>query len=171
MSERYPGYDVLAKRHTPSWNEKTRQVIDKRFALPREPRYLSQAEWLVLEAICGRIVPQPRTRPPVPLAAMVDAKLFENRGDGYRDYRLPPLREAWHRGLHAIDIEARRRHNVGFAALNAAEQDALLRAVEQGRSETMAGTACHRRSFSPSGCCLTLSPSITRTRPPGTRSA
>jgi hypothetical protein len=85
-----------------------------------------------LEAICGRIVPQPRTRPPVPLAAMVDAKLLENRGDGYRDYRLPPLRGAWHRGLHAIDIEARRRHNVGFAALNAAEQDALLHAVEQG---------------------------------------
>ena len=62
MSERFPGYDVLAKRHTPSWNEKTRQVIDERLALPREPRYLSQEEWLVLEAICERIVPQPRAR-------------------------------------------------------------------------------------------------------------
>ena len=41
MSERFPGYDVLAKRHTPSWNEKTRQVIDARLALPREPRFLS----------------------------------------------------------------------------------------------------------------------------------
>jgi hypothetical protein len=132
MSERYPGYDVLAKRHTPSWNEKTRQVIDERLALPREPRYLSQEEWLVLEAICERIVPQPRSRPPVPLAAMVDVKLFENRGDGYRDHRLPPLREAWRCGLHAIDAEARRRHNVGFAALEATEQDALLRAVQQG---------------------------------------
>jgi hypothetical protein len=132
MSERYPGYDVLAKRHTPSWNEKTRQVIDERLALPREPRYLSQEEWQILEAICDRIVPQPRTRPPVPLAAMVDAKLFENRGDGYRDHRLPPLREAWRRGLHAIDAEARRRHSVGFPALDAAEQDALLRAVQQG---------------------------------------
>ena len=132
MSERYPGYDVLAKRHTPSWNEKTRQVIDKRLALPREPRYLSEAEWRILEAICGRILPQPRERPPVPLAAMVDSKLFENRGDGYRDYRLPPLRQAWQRGLQAMDAEARRRHGVGFAALDAAEQDALLRAVEQG---------------------------------------
>jgi hypothetical protein len=132
MNEHYPGYDVLAKRHTPSWNEKTRQVIDQRLALPREPRYLSQGEWLVLEAICGRIVFQPWTRPPVPLAAMVDAKLFENRGDGYRDYRLPPLRDAWRRGLHVIDAEARRRHSVGFAALDAAEQDALLRAIQQG---------------------------------------
>jgi hypothetical protein len=132
MTERYPSYDVLAKRHTQSWNEKTRQVIDERLALPREPRYLSQEEWLVLEAICERIVPQPRNRPPVPLPAMVDAKLFENRGDGYRDHRLPPLCEAWRCGLHAIDAEARRRHNVGFAALEATEQDALLRAVQQG---------------------------------------
>ena len=51
MNEHYPGYDVLAKRHTPSWNEKTRRVIDERLALPREPRYLSQAEWVVLEVI------------------------------------------------------------------------------------------------------------------------
>ena len=138
MSARYPGYNVLAKRHTPSWNEKTRQVIDERLALPREPRWLSQAEWLVLEAICDRIVPQPRTRPPVPLAAMVDTKLFENRGDGYRDYRLPPLRQAWQRGLQAIDAEARRQHSVGFAALDAAERDALLRAAQQG---TLGGRA------------------------------
>jgi len=132
MSERYPGYDVLAKRHTPSWNEKTRQVIDERLTLPREPRYLSETEWLVLQAICARIVPQPRTRPPVPLAAMVDAKLVENRGDGYRDYRLPPLREAWQRGLRSIDAEARHRHTVGFAELDPDEQDTLLRAVQQG---------------------------------------
>src|SRR5215471_13990118 len=136
MSERYPGYDVLAKRHTPSWNEKTRQVIDERLALPRELRYLSQAEWLVLEAICDRIVPQPRARPPVPLAAMVDAKLFENRGDGYRDHRLPPMRGAWRRGIYAIDTEARRRHSVDFAALDATEQDALLRAVQDGALST-----------------------------------
>ena len=55
MNERYPRYDVLAKRHTLSWNEKTRQVIDERLALPREPRCLSPAEWLVLEAVCDRI--------------------------------------------------------------------------------------------------------------------
>jgi Gluconate 2-dehydrogenase subunit 3 len=132
MSERYPGYDVLAKRHTPSWNEQTRRVIDQRLAVPREPRFLAEAEWRTLEAVCNRIVPQPKTRPPVPIAAMVDTKLFENRGDGYRDYRLPPLREAWQRGLKAIDAEAHRRHSVRFEVLNAAEQDAVLRAGQDG---------------------------------------
>ncbi len=133
MSERYPAYDVLAKRHTPSWNEQTRRVIDRRLSTPREPRFLGEAEWRTLEAVCGRIMPQPKTRAPVPVAAMVDDKLFENRGDGYRDYRLPPLREAWRRGLAAIDAEARRRHRVGFSALEADEQDALLRAAQEGR--------------------------------------
>jgi hypothetical protein len=133
MSTRFPGYDVLAKRQSPSWNEKTRQVIDARLALPREPRFLTAEEFSALEAVCDRIVPQPADRPPVPLAAMIDAKLHENSGDGYRDHRLPPLRKAWRQGLAGIEAEARRRHNVGFAELDIAEQDVLLRAVQDGK--------------------------------------
>jgi gluconate 2-dehydrogenase subunit 3-like protein len=133
MIERFPGYDVLAKRHTPSWNEQTRRVIDQRLALPREPRFLLESEWRTLFAVCGRIVPQPKNRPAVPLAAMVDDKLFENRGDGYRDYRLPPMRDAWRRGLAAIDADARQRHGVGFDGLDPAEQDALLQVAQEGQ--------------------------------------
>ena len=133
MSSRFPGYDVLAKRHTASWNEKTRQVIDKRLALPREPRFLSEDEWQTLHAICERIMPQPTDRAPVPIASVIDIKLKEDQRDGYRDHRLPPPREAWRRGLAGIEAEARRRHNVGFAALDATEQDALLRAVQEDK--------------------------------------
>ena len=133
MSARYPNYDVLAKRHTPSWNEKTRRVIDQRLALPREPRFLSDAEFQTLEAVCARIVPQPATRPPIPVAAMIDTKLFDDKGDGYRDYRLPPLREAWQRGLRALDAEAQARNGGAFSALSVDEQDALLRAAQEGR--------------------------------------
>lgn len=133
MSGRFPGYDVLAKRHSPSWNEKTRQVIDERLSLPREPRFLAPEEFRTLEAICDRIMPQPRDRAPVPIAAMVDDQLHADRGDGYRDHRLPPLREAWRRGLKGFDAEARRRHGVAFAALDGGEKDALLRAVQEGR--------------------------------------
>jgi hypothetical protein len=132
MSGRFPGYDVLAKRRSPSWNEQTRRVIDERLAMPREPRFLSQDEFRTMEAVCARIVPQPADRPPVPVAAMIDAKLFEDKQDGYRDHRLLPLREAWQRGLAGIEAESRRRHNVAFAELDAAEQDALLRAMQEG---------------------------------------
>jgi hypothetical protein len=133
MSERFPGYDVLAKRHTPSWNERTRRVIDQRLAIAREPRFFTEDEWQTLEAVCARIVPQPRSRAQVPLAAMIDAKLFNKEGDGYRDYRLPPMNEAWRRGLQALDAEARARANVPFHRLDPAEQDALLQAAQDGR--------------------------------------
>lgn len=133
MSPRYPGYDVLAKRHTPSWNEKTRRVIDQRLAVPREPRFFTAPEFQTLEAVCARIVPQPVSRPPVPIAALVDNKLVQGHGDGYRDAGLPPMREAWRRGLAALDAEARRTHSAPFHALHASEQDALLQAAQDGR--------------------------------------
>ena len=64
---------------------------------------------------------------------MIDAKLDKDQRDGYRDHRLPPPREAWRQGLAGIEAEARRRHSVGFAVLDAAEQDALLRAAQEDR--------------------------------------
>jgi len=138
MKDRYPGYDVLAKRHTPSWNEQTRRVIDQRLAMPREPRFCTPEQWATLAAICQQIVPQPTTRAPVPVAAMVDEKLFRDRRNGYRDHRLPPLREAWRRGLAGFEAEAQRRYGAHFAALAAAEQKALLEAAQKGELEDKA---------------------------------
>jgi Gluconate 2-dehydrogenase subunit 3 len=133
MRDRYPGYDVLSKRDTPSWNEKTREVIDRRLAIDPSARcFFDDAEWLTLRAVCARIVPQPAERPPVPLAAMIDARLHEDRGDGYRDSRLPPMGEAWRRGLAALDAEAMARHRIHFHALAPGQQDDLLHAMEKG---------------------------------------
>jgi hypothetical protein len=132
MPERYPGYDVLAKRHTPSWNEATRRVIDQRLAMPREPRFFSADEWPTLTAVCDRIVPQPKHRAPVPVAAMVDDKMASNMTDGYRDARLPKMQEAWRRGLRALDAEARTRHGGRFHAISATEQDLLLTRMQRG---------------------------------------
>jgi hypothetical protein len=133
MRERYPGYDVLAKRHTPSWNEQTRRVIDARLALPREPRFLNEDEFATLAAIAARVVPQPNDRPPIPVAALVDHKLHSDAGDGYRHAALPPLRDAWRRGLRAIDQEARDAYRQPFHRLDTPTQDALLKAAQEGR--------------------------------------
>ncbi len=86
---RYPGYNVLDKRHTPSWDAVTRRVVDHRIAVPREPRFFTAAEWQTADAICWRIVPQPADRPPVPLVALLDAKLLANTGDGFREGDMP----------------------------------------------------------------------------------
>jgi hypothetical protein len=133
MTERFPGYDVLAKRDTASWNEQTRRVIDKRLALdPEHHQVFDDAEWATLKAVCARLLPQPaERRRPVPVAALIDQKM-QGSGDGYRDARLPPMVEAWRRGLKAIAAEAQARHGRPFHALEAAEQDGLLSAVQNG---------------------------------------
>src|SRR5437879_3651572 len=71
MNERYPGYDVLRKRDTPSWNDITRRVIEARLNVPREPRFFDAAEWRTLEAVCDQIMPQPAHREKIPLPAYV----------------------------------------------------------------------------------------------------
>src|SRR5579883_2215635 len=134
MTERYPGYDVLNKRFTPSWNEQTREVIDQRLAIdPESHSFCDDAEWLALKAVCRRIIPQPgRRERHAPLAAMIDRKLTQGPGEGYRDARLPPPVEAWRRGLRALDAEAAARYGPPFHLLLDAERDALLAAVQRG---------------------------------------
>ncbi len=136
---RFPGYDVLAKRDTPSWNEQTRRVVDERLARPDEPRFLDQAEWRTLRALCDRILPQPAGRAhPVPLAAAVDHRLAENRGYGFRRADFPPLRDAWRQGLRALEAEAQERFGAAFHALDAGRQDELLRDVQKGEVRSAA---------------------------------
>ena len=132
MPDRYPGYDVLSKRHSPSWNEATRRVIDERLAIPREPRFFDEAEWRTLNAVCGRIVPQPKDRPPIPVAAMVDAKMTTDSTDGYRNAQLPKMQAAWRRGLAALDAEARSRFGTDFHGISQARQDTLLANMQRG---------------------------------------
>ncbi len=130
--DRYPGYDVLAKRHSPSWNEQTRLVVDRRVATPDEPHFFTTREWQTMRAVCDRVMPQPAGRPRIPLAALVDRKMREEHADGYRHARMPRQDEAWRRGLAALDGDAEAAHGGRFHELDAATQDALLRKMQDG---------------------------------------
>jgi hypothetical protein len=132
-SNRYPGYDVLSKRDTPSWNDASRRVIAHRLATLDVPTFFNEAEWQTLRAICDRIIPQPDHGTAVPLAAMVDRKVAEDQRDGYRQARLPPLREAWRRGLMALDAEAQAKHGARFHTLTSDARDELLTAMQRGQ--------------------------------------
>lgn len=132
MSDRYPGYDVLSKRDTPSWNEPTRRVIDARLAIVDEPHFFDHGEWQTLKAVCQRIVPQPPDRTPVPIAALVDRKMADNQLDGYRRASMPTMRDAWRRGLAALDATAMNRHGKRFHDIDIAARDELLKAMQQG---------------------------------------
>jgi hypothetical protein len=132
MTERYPGYDVLAKRWSQSWNTQTRTVVDRRLAVANEPRFFTSEEWETLNAVCERILPQPAERPAIPLAAYVDAKIADGHQDGYRHARMPHQAEAWNRGLAAVDREAQDTHGRRFHMLSPAQRDEMLRRMQQG---------------------------------------
>ena len=132
MRDRYPGYDVADKRWTPSWNAATRSALDKRTAVHPGARFLSAELFGVLEALCGRILPQFERENSVPIAAYLDETLYLDRRTGFRNARLPPLREAWTRGLQALDAEAKGAFARSFGALDSASQDLLIGRMARG---------------------------------------
>ena len=149
MRDLYPGYDVLSKRDTPSWNDQTRAVIDQRLGInPDAHAFFSETEWPILLALCERIVPQPAGRTcPIPVAAMVDQKIHENEGDGYRDAALPSMAEAWQRGLAALDAEALSAHGQRFHELGTQQQDDLLKLMQEGKLWHAAWAGMPAKSF------------------------
>jgi hypothetical protein len=135
MTERYPGYNVLSKRNSVSWNDQTRAVIDARTNIdPEFHQFCDEAEWKALRAICHQIIPQPADRSlKVPIAAMIDQKLHGGKGDGYRDSRLPEQDKAWRLGLAAIDAEAIATCEKPFCDLSHDQQHWLLGKIQRGQ--------------------------------------
>jgi choline dehydrogenase-like flavoprotein len=134
LPDRYPGYDVLAKRESPSWNEQTRRAIDARLALdPDRHSFFTDAEWPTVRALCARIIAEEiGAAAQVPLAAMLDEKLAQDARDGYRDSRLPPQREAWRRAVQAFDAESLARGGGRFHELEPSAQADLLALCQRG---------------------------------------
>jgi hypothetical protein len=132
----YLTYDVLDKWNSPSWNDQTRDAIKQRLEDVPERRFLTKGQWDLLEAICARLMPQPDREEPVPIVPWIDDMLHHNRSPGYRYADMPPMREAWRKGLDAISAEARNRHGKTFEELSPEDQDSLLTDVQHNRVES-----------------------------------
>jgi len=128
----YPDYDVLDKWDSPSWNEQTRAVVDRRLHELPKRKFLTEEQWSLLEAISARLIPQPDRDEPVPIVAWIDDMLHRNHTPGYRYADMPPMREAWCKGLDLIDVESRKRHDKSFVTLAGSDQDSLLRGIQRG---------------------------------------
>ena len=132
MKRPYPGYDVLAKWDTPSFDEATRAVLKKRLTEIPSRRFFTEDEYRLLEAVLERLLPQSDRREPIPIAPWIDARLAADGGEGFRYDGMPPQQEAWRLALRGIDAEARLRFSQSFQALGAGEQDEVLRRIEAG---------------------------------------
>lgn len=136
MTTPYPGYDVLDKWDTPSFNDQTRAVIEQRLHAVPGRRFFTPEEWALVDAIVARLIPQPERDEPVPITPWIDEMLADNRGEGFRHDGTPPVQQGWREGLAGIAAEAERRHGAPFTSLTPDLQDALLRAVQRGDIDT-----------------------------------
>jgi Gluconate 2-dehydrogenase subunit 3 len=144
---RYPGYDVLAKRFGPSWNEQTRRVVAQRLATTPQPRFFTTEEFQTVSAIAACIVPQPGTRAPIPVAALVDHKLHRGVSDGYRLAGTPRDGDAWRLGVRALDADAENAHGERFHRLNVSLQHDLLQRMQSGSLNAPEWGEMHPRDF------------------------
>lgn len=135
----YPGYNVLDKADSPSWDPLTREVVRTRLEDVPPRRFLTELQWRTLQAACDRLIPQPdRPGTPVPIAPWIDQRLVRAEGDGFRQDGMPPLRACWQIGLDALEQESLDRFGASFASIDDAQRDALLSSVQQGDVGTSA---------------------------------
>lgn len=117
--EKFPGYHVIAQ--LPTWDVVTAGVVLSRLGPPPPIRFFTQDEEPIARALLDQILDQ-RHDPRVPVLAMIDARLAEDRTDGWHYHDLPPDGQAWRDSLHALDDDAHHTFGAGFALLDWAQQ-------------------------------------------------
>ena len=148
----YEGYDVLAKWNTPSFDDRTREVLAARLRDIPPRRFFSRDELSLLEAITERLAPPLPALSPGLLALWIDDRLYRNLGEGFRSDGAPPLQESWRLGLAAIDGEARRRFSSPFVALAPVDKDRTLQSVQDGDTNPELWRNLHPRHSSLTRC-------------------
>jgi hypothetical protein len=111
--------------------------------MPRDIRFFTPAQEAIATALCDQLLGQD-SEPLVPLVQMIDARLAEQETDGWRYAGLPADGQAWRESLSYLDADARDKFSCGFAQCAAADQAAVLRAVQDLASGDWHGlTASH----------------------------
>jgi hypothetical protein len=129
---RYPDYDVLAEAD--HWDEVTRRVVLDRVERTPSLRFFDEAEAATLGAFCDTALAQD-SEPRVPVLAVVDEKLTENRLDGYRYVDMPSDRQTWRQVARCLDAEARALGADDFAAASQGIRDNVVDRFAHGDLE------------------------------------
>jgi hypothetical protein len=118
---------VLAQsRH---WDRATAAAVLARVGPPPPLKFFNETEAACAAALLDQITGQ-RGEPRVPVLPMVDARLAAGETDGWRYADMPEDGQAWRDTLSYLDEDAALRCGTGFADATAADQMALLQAVQ-----------------------------------------
>ena len=127
----FPEGGVAALLQTELVTEPTRRALQAKLDRPAQaPRFFQMHEFATLQAVCDRLIPQ-RSRA-VDIVGGLDARLADNKRDGWRYDVMPPDQVAYRRGLAGIDETARALFGSNLADLPEANQDDVLRSLADG---------------------------------------
>lgn len=124
--QRFPGYDVAAR--SDKWDPVTTAVVLSRIESPGPAKFFDPEEEAIARALLDRLLAQDE-EPRVPVFEVVDRRLAEREGDGYRYDDLPEDPEAWRRSVAALDADARSSNGQGFASLDRQAQRDIIERV------------------------------------------
>lgn len=131
MHGRYPDYDVLAGAS--HWDEVTRGLVLARVGEPPPIRCFDAAQARTLGAFCDVVTAQ-HSEPRIPVLAMVDAKLYEGKLDGFRYHDMPSDQETWRRVAANLDASAQDQTGgeEGFAEASSEVKHEIVRRFARG---------------------------------------
>ncbi len=124
--QRFPGYDVM--RQQPAWDEVTISVVTGRLGPSSPPRFFTTEEEPAARALLDRLLAQDE-EPRVPVFEVVDGRLAERRGDGFRYEDLPEDPEAWRQSVAALNETARADFGRPFEELTHRDQRDIIEGV------------------------------------------
>ncbi len=108
-------------------------MLEARLSQPPRttPRFFPEDAWETLRAVCRLVFPKAEAYR-ADLAGLIDERLTQGQGNGWRYDALPPDGDAYRLGLQGLNQSAQILYGCEFAAVGGDAQDALLAAVRRG---------------------------------------
>jgi hypothetical protein len=131
---RWPDGTVRALLATDLVTAPTRKALQARLDLPAvsAPRWFSVDQFDTLAAVCARLIPQTDRTEPVDVPGLIDQRLGEGMGDGWRYAEMPPDGKAHRQGLRGLDETSQIWFGSTFKQLEGVCQDSVLTTVQRG---------------------------------------
>ncbi len=124
--QRFSGYDVM--RQQPAWDGVTRSVVTARLGPLDPPRFFTAEEEPTARALLDRLLAQDED-PRVPVFEVIDGRLADRNGDGFRYQDMPEDPEAWRQSIAALNGTAQSKFGRSFSNLAPREQRDIVEGV------------------------------------------
>jgi hypothetical protein len=126
--QRFPGFDVLDQAST--WDAVTTGVVLGRLGPVRPVRFFSSEEEPTARTLVDRLLAQD-DNPKIPVLEMIDRRLHEGQGDGYRYHDMPEDGEAWRRSIAGLEADARAAHGQPLWDVRVTQQIQVIEGVRE----------------------------------------